>query len=109
MSDCYVMDKGCDSEAIHRLIRDNLHADVIIPIRSWNNVFVGGIYHQEMALHFDDVRYRKRQLVENMFVFNIEKKVQWRSKNENIPHTEEGNHRENDCLQHSLVLTISCL
>jgi hypothetical protein len=37
------------------------------PIRSWNNEFVGGICRQEMALHFDDVRYRKRQLVENMF------------------------------------------
>ena len=66
-SDCYVMDKGYDSEAIHRLIREDLHADSIIPIRSWNNEFVGGIYRQEMALHFDNVRYRKRQLVENMF------------------------------------------
>ena len=66
-SDCYVMDKGYDSEAIHRLIREDLHADSIIPIRSWNNEFVGGIYRQKMALHFDDVRYRKRQLVENMF------------------------------------------
>ena len=66
-SDCYVMDKGYDSEAIHRLIREDLHADSIIPIRSWNNEFVGGIYRQELALHFDYVRYRKRQLVENMF------------------------------------------
>ena len=65
------MDKGYHSEAIHRLIRENLHADSIIPIRSWNNKFVGGIYRQEMALHFDDVRYRKRQLV-----FSDEKKVQ---------------------------------
>jgi hypothetical protein len=66
-SDCYVMDKGYDSEAIHRLIREDLHANSIIPIRSWNNEIVGGIYRQEMALHFDDIRYRKRQLVENMF------------------------------------------
>jgi hypothetical protein len=66
-SDCYVMDKGYDSEAIHRLIREDLHADSIIPIRSWNNVVVGGTYRQEMALRFDDVRYRKRQLVENKF------------------------------------------
>jgi len=34
------MDKGYDSEAIHRLIREDLHADSIIPIRSWNNEFV---------------------------------------------------------------------
>jgi hypothetical protein len=61
------MDKGYDSEAIHRLIREDLHADSIIPIRSWKNNVVGGTYRQEMALQFDDVRYRKRQLVENKF------------------------------------------
>jgi len=66
-SDCYVMDKGYDSEAIHRLIRDDLHADSIIPIRSWNNEVVGGTYRKEMAQQFDDVRYRRRQLVENKF------------------------------------------
>ena len=61
------MDKGYDSEAIHRLIREDLHADSIIPIRSWNNDVVGGTYRHEMALRFDDVRYLKRQLVENKF------------------------------------------
>jgi hypothetical protein len=61
------MDRGYDSEAIHRQIREDLHADSIIPIRSWNNEVVGGKYRQEMALQFDDVRYRKRQLVENKF------------------------------------------
>jgi len=66
-SECYVMDRGYDSEAIHRLIREDLHADSIIPIRSWNNVVVGGIYRQEMAQQFDVVRYRRRQLVENKF------------------------------------------
>jgi hypothetical protein len=66
-SEYYVMDKGYDSEAIHRLIREDLHANSIIPIRSWNNEVVGGTYRQEMALHFDDVRYRRRQLVENIF------------------------------------------
>lgn len=66
-SDCYVMDKGYDSEEIHCLIREELHADSIIPIRSWNNDVIGGFYRQEMALNFDDVRYRKRQQVENRF------------------------------------------
>ena len=61
------MDKGYDSEAIHCLIREDLHADSIIPIRSWNNDVVGGTYRQEMAFQFDEVRYRKRQLVENKF------------------------------------------
>jgi hypothetical protein len=49
------MDQGYDSEAIQRLIREDLDADSI-----WNNEFIGGIFRQEMALHFDDVRYRKR-------------------------------------------------
>jgi hypothetical protein len=61
------MDKGYDSEAIHRLIREDLHADSIIPSRSWNNDVVGGTYRQEMAIQFDDVRYRNGQLVENKF------------------------------------------
>ena len=61
------MDKGYDSEAIHRLIREDLRADSIIPIRSWNNDVVWGTYREEMVLQFDDVRYRKRQLVENTF------------------------------------------
>jgi len=66
-SDCYVMDKGYDSEEIHCLIREELNADSIIPIRSWNNDVIGGFYRQRMALNFDDVRYRKRQQVENRF------------------------------------------
>ena len=66
-SDCYVIDKGYDSEEIHCLIREDLHADSIIPIRSWNNEDIGGFYRQEMALNFDEVRYRKRQQVENRF------------------------------------------
>jgi hypothetical protein len=61
------MDRGYDSEAIHRQIRDDLHADSIIPIRSWNNEVVGGTYRKEMDLQFDNVRYRRRQLVENKF------------------------------------------
>jgi hypothetical protein len=66
-SECYVMDKGYDSEAIHRLIREDLHADSIIPIRSWNNDVVGGTYRQEMALQFDGVRYRKRNWSKTSF------------------------------------------
>ena len=61
------MDRGYDSEAIHRQIREDLHADSIIPIRSWNNEVVRGTYRKEMDLQFDNVRYRRRQLVENKF------------------------------------------
>ena len=66
-SDCYVMDKGYDSEAIHRLIREDLHANSVIPIRSWNNDIIGGTYRQEMARQFNDIIYPRRQLVENKF------------------------------------------
>lgn len=66
-SDCYVMDRGYDSESIHRLIREDLHANSVIPIRSWNNESIGGKYRQEMAYQFNDVVYPRRQLVENKF------------------------------------------
>ena len=66
-SDCYVMDKGYDSEPIHRQIRDDLHANSVIPIRSWNNEIVGGTYRQEMAQQFNDTIYPRRQIVETKF------------------------------------------
>ena len=66
-SDCYVMDRGYDSEAIHHLIREDLHANSVIPIRSWKNETIGGIYRQEMARQFNDTIYPRRQLVENKF------------------------------------------
>ena len=66
-SDCYVMVKGYDSEAIHRLIREDLHANSVIPIRSWKNEIIGGTYRQEMARQFNDIIYPRRQLVENKF------------------------------------------
>jgi hypothetical protein len=66
-SDCYVMDKGYDSEAIHRLIREDLHANSVIPIRSWNNDIIGGTYRREMAQQFNHTIYPRRQLVENKF------------------------------------------
>ena len=61
------MDKGYDSEEIHRHIREDLQAESIIPIRSWHNEAVGGKYRQEMARQFDNEKYGRRQLVENRF------------------------------------------
>ena len=66
-SECYVLDKGYDSEPIHRQIREDLHSDSIIPLRSWNADYVRGTYRQEMSLKFDKVRYGNRQLVETRF------------------------------------------
>lgn len=61
------MDNGYDSEVIHRLIREDLLANSVILIRSWNNKFIGGTYRQEMAWQFNDIVYPRRQLVKNTF------------------------------------------
>jgi len=66
-SDCYVMDRGYDSEAIHRLIREDLHANSVIPIRSWKNEIIGGTYRQEMARQLNGIIYPRRQPAENKF------------------------------------------
>ena len=61
------MDRGYDSNEIHRIIREELIADSIIPPRSWNNEFIVGNYRQEMLNRTDDPRYRKRQIVDTRF------------------------------------------
>jgi hypothetical protein len=62
------MDRGYDSEKIHRLIRDSLNADSVIPTRSWpNTTNIWGKYRKEMTDNFDFIRYRKRVLVETKF------------------------------------------
>ncbi len=67
-SDCYLMDKGYDSEKMHRFIRESLNADSIIPARSHQySKNVWGKYRKEMTDHFDFLRYRKRFLVETKF------------------------------------------
>jgi len=63
----FVLDNGYDSEDIHRLIRDDLHAHSVIPIRSWNNEIIGGKYRQEMGRHFNTTIYPRRRIVENKF------------------------------------------
>jgi len=67
-SECYLMDRGYDSEKMHRFIRETLNADSIIPARSHQySKNVWGRYRKEMTDNFDFVRYRKRFLVETKF------------------------------------------
>jgi hypothetical protein len=67
-SQCYVMDRGYDSEKMHRFIRETLTADSIIPARIHQGTTnVWGKYRKEMTDNFDFVRYRKRFLVETKF------------------------------------------
>lgn len=63
----YVLDKGYDSEEIHRQIRKELQAISFIPIRNWKASYVSGFYRQQMAKGFDKTVYRKRNLVETIF------------------------------------------
>jgi hypothetical protein len=49
------MDREYGSEVIYRLIRENLHANSVIPIRSWKNKVIGNTYRQEMAQQFNDI------------------------------------------------------
>ncbi|WP_321508388.1 IS5 family transposase [uncultured Methanoregula sp.] len=67
-SECYLMDRGYDSEKMHRMIRESLNADSVIPTRIWKNTeHVWGKYRKEMTDNFDSTRYRKRFLVETKF------------------------------------------
>ena len=62
------MDRGYDSEKMHRFIREKLKANSIIPTRSWKDTeHIWGKYRREMADNFDTVKYRKRFLVETKF------------------------------------------
>jgi len=66
-SDIYVLDKGYDSEDIHRLIRDDLKAYSLIPVRTRKRKRIYGVYRRELARSFDQARYHRRNLVETVF------------------------------------------
>ena len=66
-ADCYVLDRGYDSEQIHLQIRTEIHAESIIPIRDWNADYIKGQYRNEMSGNFDRERYGQRNNVETVF------------------------------------------
>ncbi|GAB7015374.1 hypothetical protein JCM10550A_07400 [Methanogenium cariaci] len=61
------MDRGYDSEDIHRQIREEIGANSLIPVRKWKGKIHSGKYRQEMYSDFDDERYRERNKVETAF------------------------------------------
>ena len=69
------MDKGIDSESIHRMILEELNADSIIPSRLWKNERVDGIFRREMDEHFDDVLYHRWTLVTTNYQSKNERSV----------------------------------
>lgn len=66
-SDCYVMDKGYDSEKIHSLIREEIKADSIIPLRQRKRKKIKGKYRKQLYLSFDKIKYNQRNIAETMF------------------------------------------
>ncbi|OPY36402.1 MAG: Transposase DDE domain protein [Methanoregula sp. PtaU1.Bin051] len=66
-SDLYLMDKGYDSEEIHRLIRDTLNSCSLIPIRERKRKRISGYYRRRMRVLFDPELYHQRNKVETVF------------------------------------------
>jgi transposase len=66
-SECYVMDKGYDSEKIHILIREEIKADSIIPLRVRKRKKIKGKYRKQLHLTFDKIKYNKRNIAETTF------------------------------------------
>ena len=66
-SDAYVLDKGYDSEDIHKLIRDDLNSYSLIPVRTRQRKRISGFYRRELSRSFDQMQYHRRNLVETVF------------------------------------------
>ena len=65
-SECYVMDKGYDSEEIHVLIREEIKADSIIPLRVRKRKKINGKYRKQLQIEFDKITYNRRNIVETI-------------------------------------------
>jgi len=66
-SDLYLMDKGYDSEDIHRLIHEVLDSDSLIPVRNRKRKQISGYYRRALAGSFDERSYHLRNKVETVF------------------------------------------
>ena len=62
-----MMDKGYDSENIHALIREEMNADSIIPLRQRKRKKVGGKYRKQLHMVFDKIKYNQRNTAETTF------------------------------------------
>lgn len=61
------MNKGYDSEKIHVLIREEIKADSIIPLRVRKRKKIKGKYRKQLNLRFDKIKYNKRNIAETTF------------------------------------------
>ena len=84
------MDKGYDSENIHRLIRDELNSYSVIPVKTRKRKRIMGYYRRELSGSFDEKLYHRRNLVETTFSVP-EKKFRRVPESKKIPQPGEGN------------------
>ncbi len=61
------MDKGYDSEKIHALIREEIKAESIIPLRVRKRKKIKGKYRKQLYLSFDKIKYNKLNIAETTF------------------------------------------
>ncbi len=66
-SNYYVMDKGYDSEVIHSLVREELEAIAMIPLRQRKRKKIKSKYRRKMIKEFEKILYYVRNLAETMF------------------------------------------
>ena len=66
-SDLYVMDKGYDSEEIHKLIQETLDSCSLIPVRNRKRKRISGFYRRRIDQLFDERKYHQRNKVETVF------------------------------------------
>ena len=62
-----LFDKEYDSENIHALIREEMKADSIIPLRQRKRKKIGGKYRKQLHLVFDKIKYNQRNMTEITF------------------------------------------
>jgi hypothetical protein len=67
-SDCYVMKKGYDSEKIHSIIREEIKADSIIPVRERKRKKIRGKDRKQLNLIFDRIKYNQKILWRQYFL-----------------------------------------
>ena len=66
-SECYVLDKGYDSEKIHSFIREGIKAYSVIPVKIRKRTRIIGEYRQQLHKNFDKKVYNRRSIVETVF------------------------------------------
>ena len=61
------MDKGYDSEHIHKIHQRDYQSRICDPVRKWNGNIYSGKYRMKMRNNFNQEKYRQRNMVETVF------------------------------------------